>query len=111
MPIFVFYAIKATTMEQMNIEESLKVNIDFTDERLPASVRKLEPLVWKDEDTYCCLLGPDLEQGIFGSGGTPELALADWDQHLSQHLATTTEDDLVTQYVKDVLKADDTEVW
>lgn len=98
-------------MEQMNVEESRKVKVDFTAPELPASARRLEPLVWKEGDAYCCLLGPDPEEGVFGCGASPELALADWDRQLAQHLATSTEDNEVTRYVKDVLKADDTEVW
>jgi len=96
----------------MNVEQSMKVNIDYSKPELPASARRLEPLVWKDGNAYCCVLGPDAQTGVFGCGDTPELALADWDEHLAQHMATTSEEDNeVTQYVKDVLKADDTEVW
>jgi len=98
-------------MEQMNVDESMKVDIDYSGPNLPASVKKLEPLLFKEGDSYCCLLGPDPQEGVFGCGDTPELALNDWDQNLANHLATTTEDNEVTAYVKDVLKADDTEVW
>lgn len=95
----------------MNVEESMKVNIDFTAPDLPASARRLEPLVWKEGDSYCCVLGPDPEEGVFGCGDTPQEALADWDEHLAEHLATTTDENEVTRYVKDILRADDTEVW
>jgi hypothetical protein len=98
-------------MEQMNVDESMKVDIDFSNPELPPSVKKLEPLVFKEGGMYCCLLGPDPQEGVFGCGETPKLALADWDEHLAIHLATTTEENEVTAYVKDVLKADDTEVW
>ncbi|HKG08888.1 MAG TPA: hypothetical protein VKB19_20625 [Pedobacter sp.] len=98
-------------MEQMNIADSMKVDIDFSNQDLPASVRKLEPLVWKDGDTFCCVLGPDSQDGIFGCGESPEAALADWDAHLAQRLATSGLDDEVAQYARDVLKAGDTEVW
>ena len=95
----------------MNVDDSMKVNVDFTAAELPSSAKRLQPLVWKEGDSFCCVLGPDPVEGVFGCGDTPELALSDWDGHLAQHLATSTDDNEVTQYVKDVLKADDTEVW
>jgi hypothetical protein len=98
-------------MEQMNIEESLKVDVDFTEEVLPKSAKNLRPLIWKDGESFCCLLGPDPQQGIFGSGDTPLLAMVDWDVHLTNRLAQPNEDDPVIDYVKDVYKADNTEVW
>lgn len=98
-------------MEQMNVEESVKIQIDFTEELLPKSAKKLQPLVWKDTDSFSCLLGPDKTSGVFGSGETPLLAIIDWDTHLTTHLAEAKQDDQVIQYVKDVYKADNTEVW
>jgi hypothetical protein len=67
--------------------------------------------VFKDGDLYCCLLGPDPQEGIFGCGDSPEMALANWDKQLTERLANSSVDDSVSQYVKDVFKADDTEVW
>jgi hypothetical protein len=98
-------------MEQMNVEDSMKINIDFSEKVLPKSAKKLQPLVWKDGDSFCCLLGPDPEQGVYGCGDTALLAIDDWDTHLTSRLAEATEDDQVIQYVKDVYKADNTEVW
>ena len=106
-----FNDFKQHDMKQMNVEESIKVNVDFTATGIPANAKKLEPLVYKDGDLYCCLLGPNPEEGIFGCGDNTELALADWEKHLTERLATSSVDDPVSQYVKDVLKADDTEVW
>jgi hypothetical protein len=98
-------------MEQMNVEESMKVAIDFSEENLPKSAKKLQPLVFQEGDSYCCLLGPDPQAGVFGCGNTPIAAIQDWDSHLSRRLAHTSENDEVIQYVKDVYKADNTEVW
>ena len=95
----------------MNVEESMKVNIDFSEQTLPKSVKELQPLVWKGVDNYNCLLGPDLTDGILGVGQTPLLAIIEWDNQLMKRLSTATEDDHVIQYVKDVYKADNTEVW
>lgn len=98
-------------MEQMNVDESLKIDVDYTQEVLPKSARNLRPLVWKDNDLYNCLLGPDVNQGVFGSGETPLLAIVDWDTRLTSRLAEPKQNDEVIQYVKDVYKADNTEVW
>jgi hypothetical protein len=98
-------------MEQMNVEDSLKVDIDFSEEVLPKSAKTLQPLVWKDGDSYRCLLGPDPSVGVVGSGDTPLLAIVDWDTHLTSRLAQPKENDPVIEYVKDVYKADNTEVW
>lgn len=98
-------------MEQMNIEESMKVDIDFSEEVLPKSARTLQPLVWKDGESYCCVLGPDPSVGVFGCGDTALLAIVDWDVHLTNRLAEPKENDEVVEYVRDVYKADNTEVW
>jgi hypothetical protein len=98
-------------MEQMNVDESMKVQVDYTQEVLPKSAKKLQPLVWKEGDSFCCLLGSDPEAGVFGCGETPLLAIVDWDTHLTNRLAEPEENDEVVEYVKDVYKADNTEVW
>lgn len=98
-------------MEQMNVDESLKIDVDFSEEVLPKSAKKLQPLVWKDGDAFYCLLGPDPQAGIFGCGETQLLAIVDWDTQLTSRLAEAREGDEVVQYVKDVYKADNTEVW
>lgn len=98
-------------MEQMNVEESTKVDIDFSEEVIPKSAKKLQPLVFKDGDNFCCLLGPNPQTGVFGSGETALLAIVDWDTHLTTRLANADDGDEVIQYVKDVYKADNTEVW
>ncbi|MDQ0965387.1 hypothetical protein QFZ20_000790 [Flavobacterium sp. W4I14] len=98
-------------MEQMNVEDSVKVKIDFSKKELPKSAQKLRPLVWKDGDSFCCLLGPDPKVGVFGCGDSPLTAIVDWDTHLGNRLAGPSQEDEVIQYVKDVYKADNTEVW
>jgi hypothetical protein len=105
------FVFKSRFMEQMNIDESMKVNIDFSEPVLPKSARTLQPLVWKDGDSYCCVLGPDPSVGVFGCGDTPMLAIVDWDTHLTSRLADPEDNDPVVDYVKDVYKADNTEVW
>lgn len=98
-------------MEQMNVDESMKVDIDFSEGVLPKSAKKLQPMVWKNGDSFCCLLGSDPQAGVFGCGDSPLLAIVEWDTHLTTRLAQASEADEVIQYVKDVYKADNTEVW
>jgi hypothetical protein len=68
-------------MEQMNMDKLDVVSIDYQQADFPESVRKLKPIVYKDGDSFCCLLGPDPQEGVFGCGQTAEKALADWDVH------------------------------
>lgn len=98
-------------MEQMNVDEASKVTIDFSIPALPPSAGILQPLVYRQGQKYCCLLGPSPAIGIFGSGATAREAIIDWDVKLTARLASANEDDAVTTYVKDVYKAGNTEVW
>ena len=38
----------------------------------------LKPKLYKDQNTWCCLLGEDIISGISGFGDTPYLAILDW---------------------------------
>lgn len=98
-------------MEQMNVEETRKVTIDFNDGALPKSAEALRPLVYQDAGQYHCLLGKNLIEGLLGTGEDPLSAIIDWDTKLTARLATATEDDEVIQYVKEMYKAKNTEVW
>lgn len=53
--------------------------IDYTESKLPASVKKLRPKLLKEGTKYCALLGNDPQQGILGCGETPLDAFIDWD--------------------------------
>ncbi|WP_285009447.1 hypothetical protein [Pedobacter faecalis] len=98
-------------MKQMNIDESLKVTVDFEDETLPETARELQPLVWKEQDRYYCLLGPDRDSGIFGTGESLEQAISSWNEQLVQHLRTAPEEDEVALYVKDMFNSSPDKVW
>lgn len=95
----------------MNVEETKKVTIDFSDKALPKSVETLRPLVYLDAGQYHCLLGKNLSDGILGIGKSTLSSIIDWDTQLTARLATATEDDEVIQYVKETYKAQQTEVW
>lgn len=98
-------------MEQMNVDEAAKVVIDYSAVPLPKSAGILQPLIYRKDENYCCVLGPEPSTGIFGTGSTPQEAIVDWDVALTARLATAGDDDEVIQYVRDVYKAGNTEVW
>lgn len=98
-------------MEQLNVEETKKVNIDFDQIALPKSAVILQPLVYHENGQYHCVLGPNINTGIYARGDSPEDAIIQWDVQLTGRLATASENDQTIQYVKDVYKAKNTEVW
>jgi hypothetical protein len=51
-------------MEQMQIPEDMKVDVDYDTVDLPDSAKILEPVVFKEGDSYYCLPGPDPQTGI-----------------------------------------------
>ncbi|MDM1294589.1 hypothetical protein HX021_09825 [Sphingobacterium sp. N143] len=98
-------------MEQMKIAAEKVVPIDFDSDELPLEVKELRPVVFKEEASYWCLLGPDPHQGIFGSGDSPMDALGDWLANLRQRVTTTDPDDEVANYARDSLKISNRDVW
>jgi hypothetical protein len=98
-------------MEQMKIDEQKQVPIDFDAEDLAYEIRELRPVVFEDGGSYCCLLGPDPQAGIFGCGDTPEQALSDWQQHLKERMGKPIGDDQVAQYIHHALNASNKKVW
>lgn len=64
----------------------------------------LLPTVFKDGDSYCCILGSDPKVGVFGCGNTPEEAVKNWDDALKDHLSTAGKNDEVVQYVNEILR-------
>lgn len=85
-------------MKQLTIDPTLIVPIPLTG---VASV--LHPTVFHEGDAYCCILGEDPVQGVFGCGNTPEEAVKDWDETLRIRLEEAQPGDEVVGYVKYVL--------
>ena len=73
-------------MEQFNVPDDKKVSINYSDTDLPASVKIFKPVVFKDGDLFCVILGPDAERGVCGYGDTPKQALMNWDKDLQERL-------------------------
>jgi hypothetical protein len=47
---------------------------------VPESVRDEIPLLYKDGNAWCCLLGTDFQIGVTGCGDTALEAMLDWDK-------------------------------
>jgi len=82
----------------MNSENTIHtvdvINTDYNAEDLPESVKKYHPVVYKDGDEYCCILGPNPQDGIFGSGSNVQEAVMDWDSHYRDYMADADEEDI-----------------
>lgn len=87
-------------MEQMNIPSELIVDFDYR--HADKIIQVLKPVIWKDGDSYCCLLGPDPSIGIFGCGDTPEDATEDWQDSLK--LAMSKNSPIITDIVEELTK-------
>jgi hypothetical protein len=98
-------------MIQLTIDPELIVNYDFTAADVNRTLKNLQPVVYRNGDTYNCLLGPSLEEGILGTGSTPELAIFDWEVKLKERIQNPAEDDEVSEFVIDTLKMTKDDVW
>lgn len=92
-------------MEQMKISDDIKVPLNYDAKGLSREIKELQPVVFREGDSYCCLLGPDPQIGIFGCGSTPKKAIADWERSLEKRIEKPIGDDYVAQFVLDILKA------
>ena len=90
-------------MKQLDVPDEMKVDVDFSSNELPESAKVLMPLVFKDGGLYCCVLGPDRQNGVFGCGDTPTKALKDWDKSLQKRKAIKDPDDEVAFYINETL--------
>jgi hypothetical protein len=90
-------------MEQMKINPEAVITVDFQNENLPTSVQQLKPEVFREEDAFCVILGPDPFAGIFGCGETLEEALRDWDNNLADEIENPTEGNETTRYILEIL--------
>jgi hypothetical protein len=85
-------------MKQMNIDPEQIVEAEYT-----GAAIALKPIVFKDGDSYCCVLGPDPQQGVFGCGDTPAEALAEWETNLQLRLKNANQDDEVVRAVMEII--------
>ena len=87
-------------MEQMNTDGLQIVRIDFEAPDLPESVKKTHPICYMDGDTYCCLLGPDPMEGIFGKGASLKEALEAFDKNYAELLEHPVTGDPVSDFIQ-----------
>jgi hypothetical protein len=85
-------------MKQLNIDPALQLAMP---DQAPIAAQILKPLLFKDGDVYCCLLGADAIKGIFGCGDSPVDAVEDWVDTLRDRVDADDQDDEV---VKEVLR-------
>ncbi|WP_205512819.1 hypothetical protein [Longitalea arenae] len=99
-------------MQQMHVPEEDIITIDFDAGDIPASVREFRPMVFREADRFCCILGPDPEIGIFGSGTSIEEALRDWDNDFKRRIQNLQPAyNEVDQYLQDTLNTTKDKVW
>ncbi len=98
-------------MKQMAIDESALVAVDYDAPELSAAIRQFKPALYKNEELFCCILGPDEEEGIFACGATEDEALKNWDSAFKDRLKSKGENDEVAQYIKDTLATSPNDVW
>lgn len=98
-------------MKQMDINEQQKVSFDFSTPELPDYVKEFQPLLYKDGDKYCAVLGPDITKGIFGCGRTAMDALLSWHNNLLDALPQADPNDEVMQFVIDTINTKKKDVW
>lgn len=95
----------------MIIDQEALVDMDFTAADVDRILKTLQPVVFKDGEQYCCHLGPDMENGIMGTGTSPEAAIEDWKAALKQRVQNGAEDDELANFVKDSLNSSKNDVW
>jgi hypothetical protein len=98
-------------MEQMNVEEHKKILIDYDDSSLSKFVRQFRPMIYRDGDQFCCILGPNPESGVFACSDTLESALSEWTEELKKRASTPGSNDEVKQYINDTLNQSVDDVW
>lgn len=92
-------------MQRMNVSKEVAVPIDYQRPGIPYTASVLQPILFKNGDDYCCVLGADPQSGVVGYGRTPEQAIQNWDELLKDRIETAGDDDPLVDYVKETLRA------
>ena len=95
----------------MLIEEDRIVTLDYDSAQLPRSVRQFQPTLYKEDESFICVLGPDLEQAVYGRGATEDEAIKAWEKDFKERLQSKGEDDSVAQYLRDTMATSKNDVW
>ena len=98
-------------MKQMDIDKKYLIPVDSEDADVPKSVKLLKPVLFHEGDAFCCLLGPDPQEGIFGCGQTQQQALEDWDMHAKERLKGRNPDDSLAKEITTNLDISIGDLW
>ncbi|GAA4786892.1 hypothetical protein GCM10023231_13760 [Olivibacter ginsenosidimutans] len=98
-------------MEQMKIPEEARVTYNYEAPDVPEMVKEFRPTLFRDDNDYCCVLGPNPQMGIFGCGISQEEALRNWQHNLKRRITDADDNDEVAQYIIEALKASNKKVW
>lgn len=90
-------------MKQMNMGGLTVININYNRRSLPAAVQLFKPVVYKDGEIYCCLLGPDPTVGVFGSGINAKDAMNNWSQHFRKIVTAGNMENEIVKYILEKL--------
>lgn len=97
-------------MEQMTMPQDAVIDYNYEAEGVAEPVKEFRPLIFKDGNAYCVVLGPDPQAGVFGCGASVDDALHDWTQHFKE-IASKGGSDEVSRYIIDTLQTSKQEVW
>lgn len=97
--------------QQMNIDPQYTISLDYNSGDIPESVKKLKPILFHEGDAFCCLLGSDPQEGIFGCGQTEKEALEDWDNKAKERVKAMEPNDTVVQNIVNTLKNEVDGLW
>ena len=70
---------------KMKVEQSAIIRIDYDADDLPPTAKEYKPILFREGNLICCLLGTDPRSGIFGCGATLTEAIKDWDADFKRH--------------------------
>ena len=98
-------------MQQIVIDESLVIPLDYESKRLHGYVRQFKPTLYKEDEIFICVLGPDEDHAIYGRGATEDEALQNWEAAFAERLKSKGEEDTVAQYIKDTIATSPKDVW
>ncbi|MBN9383170.1 MAG: hypothetical protein J0H74_20610 [Chitinophagaceae bacterium] len=71
----------------MKVDKNAIIRIDYDADDLPPAAKEYKPVLFREGNLICCLLGSDPRSGIFGCGATLSEAIKDWDADLKRHMA------------------------
>src|SRR5688572_10252201 len=92
-------------MKQMYVPADIKVEIDYADKNVSQAVRTLRPTLFTEGDSFCCLWGPDRQEGVYGCGATRGEALTEWEANMRKRIIYHKPGDDVAQFIVDSLNA------